>query len=87
NYFDLPEGTKPQKLMKVFKGDALYEKDTVVNDQKSVAKIDVVSTYNQAYHASIKKTAGWKPTLFEKIDDAEDVPAIVEAQAGAGKLK
>ncbi|WP_223307110.1 hypothetical protein, partial [Bacillus licheniformis] len=23
----------------------------------------------------------------EKIDDAEDVPAIVEAHAGAGKLK
>jgi len=87
NYFDLPEGTKPQKLMKVFKGDALYEKDTVVNNQKSVAKIDVVSTYNQANHASVKKSAGWKPTLFEKIDDAEDVPTIVEAQAGAGKLK
>ncbi|MED1739041.1 pectate lyase [Bacillus swezeyi] len=87
NYFDLPEETKTYKLMKVFKGDALYEKDTLVNDQQSVSKIDVVSTYNKEKNASIKKSVGWTPKLYEKIDDAEDVPEIVEEQAGAGKLQ
>lgn len=83
NYFSLPEGTKPEKMMKAFKGDALHEEDTLLNDQK----IDVVSTYNKAYNASIKKSTGWTPELYEKIDAAKDVPKIVEEQAGAGKLQ
>ncbi|MEK5097128.1 pectate lyase family protein [Bacillus sp. FSL W8-0848] len=87
NYFELPEGAKPQKLMKAFKGDALYEEDTLLNNQESVSKIDVVSTYNEANSASIKKSVGWKPELYGKIDAARDVPEIVEQQAGAGKLK
>uniref|UniRef100_UPI00098B036B pectate lyase family protein n=2 Tax=Bacillus sonorensis TaxID=119858 RepID=UPI00098B036B len=83
NYFEMPEGTKPQKLMKVFKGDELYEQDTLLNDQK----ISVVSAYNEANDASIKTTVGWTPELYEKIDDAADVPEIVQAQAGVGKLQ
>ncbi|NPC92277.1 pectate lyase [Bacillus sp. WMMC1349] len=87
NYFDLPKGTKPDKIINVFKGNALYERDTLLNDQTGVAKIDVVNMYNRAHHASIKPSVGWKPVLYGNISPVEKVPEIVQKQAGAGKLK
>lgn len=87
NYFDMPKGTKPEQLMEVFKGNALYEKDTLLNDQNSVTKVNVVDSYNKANRTSIKNTVGWTPNLYEKIDPVENVPAIVQKQAGAGKLQ
>ncbi|WP_156040211.1 hypothetical protein [Alicyclobacillus macrosporangiidus] len=52
-----------------------------------MAPVDLLALYNQKYPSQpLGSDVGWTPTLYTHIDPTVAVPALVWAQAGAGKL-
>ncbi|WP_134685834.1 pectate lyase family protein [Brevibacillus migulae] len=88
NYFEMDPGFDPAKLIWLAKGTALYETGSYLNGAGKHHEVSIVDAYNAnpANTTKVSKDVGWKPSLFDKIDPTQSVPAIVKAKAGAGKL-
>lgn len=75
NYFNIA-GATASKLASKLKGTTLYDKGTVLNGSNVVVYSSL----------GLGSDVGWTPSLFGTIDQTSDLPAIVPANAGAGKL-
>ncbi|WP_370297800.1 polysaccharide lyase family 1 protein [Ammoniphilus sp. YIM 78166] len=77
NYFALAEGTPATSIVQVWGGTQFTDEGSVVNGQE----------VNLAEAHGTLSPVNWTPTLYTSMDSAADVPSIVQAQAGAGKLQ
>jgi pectate lyase len=75
NYFNIV-GVTVSKLGSKLKGTSLYDSGTVLNGSNVVVYSSL----------GLSSNVGWTPTLFGTIDQTSDLPTIVPANAGAGKL-
>lgn len=83
NYFDLDQGFDPAKIIKVYKGTAMFDAGSYFNG----APIELVKTFNEANPgAPLSEDVGWEPSLVGEKHEAAEVPEVVKANAGAGKL-
>ncbi|GAA2357955.1 pectate lyase [Dactylosporangium salmoneum] len=68
-------------------GTAMTEKGTLARvGTGPVVPVNLLAEYNAAHDPDIAPDAGWTPVLRASLDPAADVPRIVSACAGAGKL-
>ncbi|WP_139489021.1 pectate lyase family protein [Brevibacillus dissolubilis] len=82
NYFDMNSGFDAAKLISVLKGTAIYESGTMLNGTSK----SFVQAYNSTASTPLSTDVGWTPTLYNTIDPTSNVPTVVKANAGAGKL-
>ena len=73
NYFVIDPDTKAENLIQINGGERMTDHGTVLNG----AAVDITDAYPEL------KPVEWTPVLFTHIDDSNDVPSIVLAQAGA----
>ena len=73
NYFVMDPETPVSALIQILNGDRFTDEGTVLNGVR-VRISDV--------HGSLRPVE-WKPVLYHHLDDTDDVPGIVLAQAGA----
>ncbi|MCS7460269.1 pectate lyase [Paenibacillus doosanensis] len=77
NSFSIP-GLSAAKIASVFSGGtALYDSGTQLNG----------SSVNVASSNSLSTSVGWTPSLYGTIDATANVPSVVKANAGAGKIQ
>jgi pectate lyase len=68
-------------------GTAMTEKGTLARvGTGPVVAVSLLAEFNAVHDPDIATDAGWTPALRVSLDAAADVPRIVTAQAGAGKL-
>lgn len=85
NVWELPAAiANPQHLTKLWKGDAFFDRGSLLNGQ-AVDLLAALRAANPA--ATVNGDVGWTPTLHLPQDPAEQVSAKVKAGAGAGKLQ
>lgn len=83
NAFELDETFNPAKIVKVYKGAAMFDAGSSFNG----APIELVKAFNAANPgAELSEDVGWTPALVGEKHAASEVPGIVKANAGAGKL-
>lgn len=85
NVWELPQSiANPQRLTKLWKGDAFFDRGSLLNGQP----VDLLAALRSANPtATISGDVGWTPILHLALDPAEQVAAKVRAGAGAGKLQ
>lgn len=76
NYFNVTGATASKLASKFSGGTALYDSGTVLNG----------SSVNVSSSLGLSNNVGWTPTLHGTIDATSNVPSVVTANAGAGKL-
>ncbi|WP_414858845.1 pectate lyase family protein [Paenibacillus sp. Soil787] len=76
NYISVP-GISASNIAGVFGGTTLNDSGTVLNG----------SSVNVASSAGLSISVGWTPTLHGTIDATSDIPTLVPANAGAGKVQ
>lgn len=83
NYFAVPDDIGAADLIKVYKGEAFHDEGSLLNG----APMDILAAYNAAHpDAPLHGDVGWKPSLVGRMDPAAEIPDIVQAGAGAGRL-
>ncbi|WP_265520194.1 hypothetical protein [Oerskovia flava] len=84
NAFDLADGVDPARVITRWNGTRLFETGSTVNGEE----IDLLAAYNAAAPADqqLADEARWTPGPVPVLHDTADVPAVVRAQAGAGRL-
>jgi pectate lyase len=83
NHFEVPEDIGAADLIRVYKGEAFHDQGSLRNG----APVDVLAAYNAAQpDATLHGDVGWKPELVGRMDPAQQVPELVKAGAGAGKV-
>ncbi|MFC4545537.1 polysaccharide lyase family 1 protein [Paenactinomyces guangxiensis] len=90
NYFDFDYNVDPSKILKNWKGTSIYEDGSMISGRSKHHRVDLVAAYNRATTDPAQRfneNVGWVPRLYNRIDPTQSVPALVQAQAGAGKLK
>jgi len=77
-------GITPERFITVYNGTAIYESGTMLNSPSASGEhfVDVVAAYNAVNDPDLSEVVGWVPTLFNAIDETQDVPAAVQAKAG-----
>jgi len=88
NYFDLSWTVPASKIIRRWKGSCIYEEGTVISYPSSQPfYANLLKAHNDVnVDDQLEPSVGWEPTLFLRIDPAMSVPAIVNSEAGAGKL-
>ena len=76
NYVSVP-GISASRIASVFGGKTLYDSGTLLNG----------SSVNVASSAGLSTSVGWTPILFGTMDATSDIPTLVPANAGAGKIQ
>ena len=83
NVWETPPGVKTEKLVRWWKGNAFFDRESLHNGQP----VDLLGALRAANPtASISPDVGWAPWLVGPVDAAADVAAKVRAGAGAGRL-
>jgi hypothetical protein len=77
NYFVMDPNIGVEQLIQINNGDSFTDVGTVLNGKA----VDISDLYAEL------KPVDWTPMLFNHIDDAADVPAIVIGNAGADSMK
>lgn len=87
NYFQFEFDLEPGKIIKDWKGTAIYEEGSYVSGKSSAQQIDLVKAFNSSHVLQLSEEVGWKPSLFTNIHPTQAVPALVKAKAGTGNVK
>jgi pectate lyase len=88
NVFTLARGQNPADLVRNWGGTAIQATGTLVGRGRAApVPLDLVALHNAAHDPDLAPVVSWTPTLHDPIDPAIAVPAIVAAQAGAGRLR
>lgn len=83
NVWRLPPGVEARQLVKVWKGDAFFDRGSLLNGQP----VDLLGALRRANPDNpIKGEVGWEPTLHLPLDPPEMVEQRVLNGAGAGRL-
>ncbi|MFF6784206.1 polysaccharide lyase family 1 protein [Streptomyces sp. NPDC012510] len=83
NAISLPAGASVGKVLKKWMESPLTAENNYVNGKRT----DLIAVHNaEIPEEFLQSGAGWKPTLRTKVDSPRAVPAILKAQAGAGKV-
>ncbi|MBR8640561.1 pectate lyase [Streptomyces tuirus] len=85
NAFTLPAGTTPAGTIHRWNpGTSMTEARNHINGRPA----DLLTAYNDAHpDAPLGDDAGWTPSLRPRVDHPRSVPGLVNAHAGAGKLR
>lgn len=85
NAFTLPAGTDPAATIRRWSpGTSMTESNNHVNGRRT----DLLTAYNSAHpDAPVGDDAGWTPGLRPRVDQPRTVPALVNAWAGAGRVR
>lgn len=88
NFIDLPWNISVANIIKRWKGNNIYEEGNVVCYPASEPfYVNILKAHNDVnVNDKLISSVEWTPTMFNRIDPAISVPAIVLTQAGAGKL-
>jgi len=82
NYYVLPISFPAAKIIKVYKGTAIYTQGDLVNGQS----VDLLAAYNAANTPALSGTVGWTPQFHTHIDPTQKVPGRVRERAGANSF-
>lgn len=82
NYYVLPTGFTPDKIISVLKGTAIHTEGDLVNGEP----VDLLAAYNAANDPDLSGDVGWVPQLHGPVNDAVSVPDLVRKHAGAGHI-
>jgi pectate lyase len=73
-------GVTPDQIIRRFVGTKIGVSGTVVNAPDNA--VDVLAAYNAVNTPALLPDPGWTPTLFNAMDPAANVPALVTCVAG-----
>ncbi|MFF2732127.1 polysaccharide lyase family 1 protein [Streptomyces sp. NPDC058008] len=83
NAFTLPAGLDKATILKKWSESSLTAGDNYVNGRKT----DLIAVHNAGVPAEhLTEGAGWTPVLRPRTDSPRAVPALVDRQAGAGRM-
>ncbi|HET8844154.1 MAG TPA: pectinesterase family protein, partial [Ktedonobacteraceae bacterium] len=82
NYYALPAGFAPAKVIGLFKGTAIHTEGDLVNGEP----VDILAAYNLANDPDLSGDVGWTPQFHLHIDPAKFVPDLVRHFAGASSI-
>ncbi|MFD5746922.1 polysaccharide lyase family 1 protein [Streptomyces sp. NPDC127033] len=84
NAFTLGAGVRPATILKKWKDAPVTTADNYVNGRP----VDLLAVHNaEIPEETLRPDAGWTPTLRTAVDPPRAVPRVVDAGAGAGKLR
>ncbi|MFF9171564.1 MULTISPECIES: polysaccharide lyase family 1 protein [unclassified Streptomyces] len=84
NAFTLPQGVSAAKILKKWKEAPLTAADNWVNGRRT----DLIAVHNAEIPGeTLASGAGWTPTLRTHVDPPRALPGLVDAGAGAGKVR
>ncbi|WP_344272597.1 pectate lyase [Streptomyces hebeiensis] len=84
NAFTLPSGVSPARVLKKWKDAPVTTADNYVNGRY----VDLLAVHNaEIPEETLRPDAGWTPVLRTAVDAPRVVPRVVDAGAGAGKLR
>ncbi|MFE1340628.1 polysaccharide lyase family 1 protein [Streptomyces sp. NPDC058733] len=84
NAFTLPPGVSAAKILKKWKEAPLTAADNWVNGRRT----DLIAVHNTEIPGeTLASGAGWTPTLRTHVDPPRALPGLVDAGAGAGKVR
>ena len=77
-------GITPDRFIGVYKGTLISETGTMLNSPSNSGEheISAVDAYNAAFDPDLGLDAGWTPSLFIYLMDAQDVMPAVRSGAG-----
>ena len=73
-------GVTPDQIIRRFVGTKIGVSGTVINAPDNA--VDVLAAYNAVNTPPLLGDPGWTPTLFNSMDPAGSVPALVTCVAG-----
>jgi pectate lyase len=88
NNFFWTNGTEtPDQFIEVFKGTAIHEEGTLVDEPADKNLTDVLGDYNAVNDPDLSDDVGWTPTLFLAIDRTRHVLPEVRATQASSTTK
>ncbi|WP_432138289.1 MULTISPECIES: pectate lyase family protein [unclassified Streptomyces] len=83
NAFSMPAGVSAAKTLKRWNDEPL----TAVNNYVNGRPVDLIAVHNaEIPDETLRRGAGWTPTLRTRVDHPRAVPHIVDHRAGAGRV-
>ncbi|WP_345666005.1 polysaccharide lyase family 1 protein [Streptomyces venetus] len=84
NAFTLAQGISPAKILKKWNEAPVTADANLVNGKA----VDLIAVHNaEIPEETLQSGAGWTPTLRAHVDPAKAVPGLVDARAGAGRMR
>lgn len=84
NSFTLPAGLGAGRILKKWKDAPVTAEGNYVNGRP----VDLVAVHNaELPDETLRRGAGWTPTLRTRVHDPRALPALVTQRAGAGRLR
>ncbi|NGN67019.1 pectate lyase [Streptomyces sp. A7024] len=84
NAFTLPAGTGAGQILKKWKDAPVTAEHNYVNGKR----VDLIAAHNAQYPEELLRSgAGWTPELRDRVDHPRTLPGLLDARAGAGRLR